>query len=515
MRAHRSFYSLYAVVISIMFLLLLAGAVACAQTNGNDGLIGQTLPASVFTNGSLNVVTGPGTNYTFTGPSLSQNLTFKVSNPGDSEIKLYVAVLRHSQWNVIDSLGTIPPGQTKTFEYPVNFSYNGRTNETDLFAVIGQTRSGFVGYAFNIQEDWTQYETSLKSTLSVVGVASAIVLLAILLVVILGVAAVALTSRHVDDVSGTEYTLRTLFFPITRARPLAEKIADILINPFFWVVELIFGALLILLILNFTLKDIRPDIGILVFVIGGVAALFMPIIFLVIAWFADYYEREPLRFLIAMFMWGVAATFIAFFMNTALSLFFEMILGSGLATVAVAVLIAPVVEETAKGLGVLILSGHHEMDNTFDGILFGFAVGMGFAAVENWLYFATNANPVVVGGLTPWAYTILYRSFLCSLAHGCFTATTGGFIGFFRSRKKLRNFAFAGFIIGLPFAIIMHGLFNFTAIIDSIMQSGMGVPVPVFDPLLTLTVTTIYIIIGILLQLRIKRRLMGQGPKPQ
>jgi len=181
------------------------------------------------------------------------------------------------------------------------------------------------------------------------------------------------------------------------------------------------------------------------------------------------------------------------------------------ASAVLAIFLAPVVEETAKGLGVLIISGHHELDNTFDGILFGFAIGMGFAAVENWLYFAANANPIAVGGLTAWTYTILYRSVLCSLAHGCFTATTGAFVGFFRSHSRLRDFAWAGFLIGLPLAAALHSLFNFTAILDSVIS----MPVPIFDPLLTLVVTTIYIIIGVVLQLQMEKSgRMRREPRP-
>ncbi|HMK46330.1 MAG TPA: PrsW family intramembrane metalloprotease, partial [Methanocella sp.] len=178
--------------------------------------------------------------------------------------------------------------------------------------------------------------------------------------------------------------------------------------------------------------------------------------------------------------------------------------------VGTSVFIAPVVEETSKGFGLLIMAGHHEMDDMFDGILYGFAIGMGFAAIENWLYFAANANPVSAEGLTPWAFNILYRSILCSLAHGGFTAATGGVIGFMKSHKSLRKFAFVGYFFGLPIAILLHGTFNFTAILDGIMQMVTHVPVPVFDPVLTLGMTGIYIILGVILQLKLGKRLKPQ-----
>jgi len=481
-------------VIMLLFTAVFAGGAVAQSTTGND-LTDQSLPVSAFSDGTLEAALLSKTNYSFSDHTSKQNLTLDVTNPTDKKMALYLAMYKDDEWQVIDQIGNITPGDSIHIEYPVTFIYNGHPEETDRFSVIGKTTSGLVGKEFAIGEDWTGYERFLRSSLSVVGLLVAISMLIILTIVLAGVIAVAAITKH-DEVAGKgEYTFWTLFFPLTRARPLAEKIADIVINPFFWGIELFLGAILIAIVFLFTLAIIPSDIGLLVFIIGGVAAIFMPLIFLVVGWLADYYEREPFRFILAMFMWGVMATFVSFFLNTTLDLFVGLLVGSGIASLITAVIIAPVVEETAKGLGLLILSGHHEYDDTFDGIIFGFAVGMGFAAVENWLYFAANANPVTVEGLGPWAFNILYRSVLCSLAHGCFSAATGGAIGFMKSRKSLRSFAFVGFIIGLPIAITMHGIFNFTAILDEIMQVIIGFPVPMFDPVLTLVMTGIYIIL--------------------
>ncbi|WP_148266725.1 PrsW family intramembrane metalloprotease [Methanocella arvoryzae] len=490
---------------ALALLLFLSGTVAQAQGPEN-GLAEQVLPAGSFKDGSLSVRLVSPTHYAFSDPTSSQNLTFDVTNPTDSKVAVYLAVYRDGQWNVLDRIGSVEPGRSAMLEYPVKFKYAGQATETDRFGIIGETASGYVGKTFSVTEDWTEYENTLRSSLSVVGMFIAVVMLAVLLIVMAGVIAVAAATTH-EEVDKGEYTWWTLFFPLMKARPLAEKIANILVHPFFWGMELFLGAILILFVFIIAIATLPSDIGLLVFVIGGVAAIFMPVIFLVICWVSDYYEREPFRFLIAMFMWGILATFISFFLNTTLDLFGSLLLGSGIATLITAVVVAPVVEETAKGLGLLIVSGHHEFDDTFDGILYGFAVGMGFAVVENWLYFAANANPVSVEGLGPWAFNILYRSILCSLAHGCFTAATGGAIGFLKSRRSLRSFGFAGFFLGLPIAIVMHGTFNFMAIIDAIMQSVVGFPVPVFDPVLTLIVTGMYIILGAVLQLRLGEKL--------
>jgi len=477
----------------LAILLLLCVPPALAQTAGD-------VPSTVFQDRGLNVSVGQSS-FTFNQTPANETLSIMVANPTSSPMDVYLEVYQDEQWNMVEKLGSLAAGKSGTFDYPVNFTYSGKSQEVDQFGVVGRTYSGYLGNVFSVTEDWSMYEDALKSSLSFFGVISAAVLIVILIVLVTGAMSIAQRERHGPD---KEYNLRTLFFPITKMRPVAERIADIIINPFFWVIEMALGALLVLLILWFSLHDIRPDIGWLVFIVGGVAAIFMPVIFLIIGWLADYYEREPLRFIVGLFMWGVMATFFAFFINTTISLIAGLVLSAGAADLVVAVLVAPVVEETAKGTGLLILSGHHDFDNVFDGIIFGFSIGMGFAFIENWLYFATNASPVVVGGLVAWAYNILYRSFLCSLAHGCFTAATGVAIGYFKSRTKSTGFAVAGFSMGLPIAILLHGTFNLTAVFDSIMQTAFGVPVPVFDPLLTIVVTGIYIILGAYLQLQMK-----------
>jgi len=488
-------------LLAILFLLAFS-APALAQSSGDT-----TIPASVFSHGTLDVSIGQ-TNFTFNDSHASKTLSIAVRNPTDADMDVYVAIYRNQQWSVVKKLGSIEAGAQKTFSYPVDFTYSGKSVEVDRFGVAAKTYSGYLGAVFSITENWSKYEDALKSSLSFFGVLSAAALLGVLIIIMAGVLSMALHMRYGR---AGEYTLRTLFFPITKMRPWAERIANIVINPFFWVFELALGAVLVILILWFALHDIRPDIGWLVFIVGGVAAVFMPVIFLVIGWLADYYEREPFRFIVGMFMWGVMATFFAFFINTTFSLLAGLVLSSGAASLLIAVLVAPVVEETAKGTGLLILSGHHEYDHVFDGIIFGFAIGMGFAFVENWLYFATNASPVVVGGLGEWAYNILYRSFLCSLAHGCFTGATGGVIGYFKARRKTPGFGVLGFFLGLPIAIFLHGAFNLTAVIDSIMQTAFGVPVPIFDPLLTIVVTVIYICLGAYLQLKMKNKLKSNS----
>jgi len=488
-----------------ILVLLLLTAPALAQTSGDT-----TVQSSVFYHNTLDISISP-TSFAFNDSLAHENLSINVKNNAESRMDVYLAIYQNQQWTVVDKLGSLDPGYEAKFTYPVDFTYTGKTLETDRFGVVGKTAFELQGSAFYITENWSKYEDNLKSTLSVFGGISAAVLLIILAIILSGVLSMAMKMKYVGEEG--EYTLKTLFFPVLRARPWAERIADIVINPFFWLLEMGLGAVLLSLILWFSINGTRPDIGLLIFAVGGAAAVFMPVVFLIIGWLADYYKREPFRFIAGMFMWGILATFFAFFINTTFSLILGLVLSAGFAELVLAVFVAPIVEETSKGLGLLILSGHHEFSGVFDGILYGFAIGMGFAFIENWLYFATNASPIAVGGLGDWTYNILYRSFLCSLAHGCFTGATGALIGFVKVRRKNLGFEGLGFFLGLPIAILLHGSFNLAAYVDSYVNITFGVPMPVFDPILTIVVTVIYICLGIYLQLQIKNRLKNNEIK--
>jgi RsiW-degrading membrane proteinase PrsW (M82 family) len=248
-----------------------------------------------------------------------------------------------------------------------------------------------------------------------------------------------------------------------------------------------------------------------VFLVGGAAAIFMPVVFLVAAWLFKFYRRRPFRLMASMFMWGVMATLVAFLANTACTLLPGMALGKGTALAIAAVVVAPIVEETSKGTGALIMSGRREFGGMLDGILYGFVIGMGFAFIESWLYFAANANPVAAGGIGGWAFDILYRSIICSLAHGCFTGATGGMVGYFKARQLVEGFAFEGFRRGLPIAMALHSTFNAVALLGSAIPAVFGIPLPLFDPLLTLIIVVFYICLGVYLQLKEKRIRLRAG----
>ena len=176
----------------------------------------------------------------------------------------------------------------------------------------------------------------------------------------------------------------------------------------------------------------------------------------------DLYEREPLRYVVPVFLWGFAvATTVSLVFNTLFELTLSSVTSVKTANFFTAVAVAPVVEECSKGLALLLIffvaylarrrSGLIEFAGVMDGIVYGSAVGFGFALAEDILY-----------GLQFGAETFVVRRILGGFAHAAFTSLTGIGIGLIPWVRH-RALAFVPPLLGLLGAILLHATFNFTA----------------------------------------------------
>jgi protease PrsW len=176
----------------------------------------------------------------------------------------------------------------------------------------------------------------------------------------------------------------------------------------------------------------------------------------------DLYEREPLRYVIAVFVWGFAvATTISLFFNTLFELTLSSVTSVKTADFFTAVVAAPVVEECSKGLALLLIffvaylarrkSGLIEFAGVIDGIVYGSAVGFGFALAEDLLYYAQFG-----------AETFVMRRVFGGFAHAAFTSLTGIGVGMipFVHHKIFKPIPP---LLGLLGAITLHATFNITA----------------------------------------------------
>ena len=134
-----------------------------------------------------------------------------------------------------------------------------------------------------------------------------------------------------------------------------------------------------------------PLIGLVLSVLFGVIPM---VIYAAALTLFDPYEKEPPLLMVGVFLWGlIVAAGSALLINTAFGIGFVFLTGSeALAMGGTAVVVAPLVEETVKGLAVLgvFLYFRHEFDSVVDGVIYGSLVGFGFAAAENVNYIATS-----------------------------------------------------------------------------------------------------------------------------
>ena len=177
---------------------------------------------------------------------------------------------------------------------------------------------------------------------------------------------------------------------------------------------------------------------------------------------ADRFEAEPWRFLVTAFLFGaLISTGLALIANTVGGAILMGLTDHESATVLTAVLIAPVTEETFKGLFLLAMWWfmRREFNGLTDGIVYAGVVAAGFAFTENIQYFATAALEHGLGGF---AATFVMRGVLSPFLHPMFTTLTGIGVGL-AAASSSRTVRVVAPIAGWCAAVFGHGLWNLSA----------------------------------------------------
>ncbi|MCI4671418.1 MAG: PrsW family glutamic-type intramembrane protease [Bacteroidia bacterium] len=184
------------------------------------------------------------------------------------------------------------------------------------------------------------------------------------------------------------------------------------------------------------------------------AVALAPVIFIMTyIYLRDEYEREPLKYLIVTFVLGVLAAIPVIYIGRFLQTTFNIDKDGGFEQLIIYSFF--VVAFTEEWMKYLVLRWynypHKEFDEPYDGIMYGSAVALGFAAIENLLYvFTSEGNGLEIG---------LFRMFTAVPAHATFGVIMGYFVG--KAKFLPKRHPFWERMKGLFAAILFHGLYDY------------------------------------------------------
>jgi RsiW-degrading membrane proteinase PrsW (M82 family) len=158
----------------------------------------------------------------------------------------------------------------------------------------------------------------------------------------------------------------------------------------------------------------------------------------------DSYKLIALRAILLAVGAGAAAALVGYTLNVSL----RPALGLDIARYSVYV--APVLEELLKAVYIAWLLGRNKVGFVVDAATYGFAVGTGFAFIENIYYLQLNANPTI--------WTWIVRGFGTALMHGGTTAILAMISRSVQNRAPV--FRLSLMLPGLAVAVVLHSLYN-------------------------------------------------------
>ena len=235
-----------------------------------------------------------------------------------------------------------------------------------------------------------------------------------------------------------------------------------------YVLGMLGGGLLLLLVFiipAFLSKESGAELSAML--TGAVYALPPLIIYLWIPWIIDRYDPEPWWCLLLALAWGgIAACGFSALINTAVHITGNAVGGKAFGDILGACVSAPLVEEFFKGLAVfgMFFFMRRQFDGVVDGVIYATFAALGFAAVENIIYYSNAAREggdALVG-------TVVVRGILGPWGHPLYTSMTGLGFGISRETNKawLKWLAPIG---GYFFAAFLHSVWNLAATLSNLL----------------------------------------------
>ena len=206
------------------------------------------------------------------------------------------------------------------------------------------------------------------------------------------------------------------------------------------------------------------SVGIVPAVIASVVAFVPAILYLLPLIWLDRYDPEPIWLLGLAFAWGaLVAVIVSFIINTTFGVAVGIAVSPEAGQAVGAVMSAPIFEEASKGLGLVILLVFFRryFDDILDGIVFAGVIALGFATVENVLYYGRAIGESGMAGLV---VLFVMRGILSPFAHVTFTSMTG--IGCGIARESHNGFVKILMpVIGYFAAVALHAVWNGLAVL--------------------------------------------------
>jgi len=193
----------------------------------------------------------------------------------------------------------------------------------------------------------------------------------------------------------------------------------------------------------------------------AIGPLIIFVLFLMYIWYRDKYEKEPKAYVLLMFIWGAVSAVIALSVESTLG-----ITGNNFLAMVVFV---PIWEEALKGIGLLWFSKNPEYEGIMDGLVYGTAVGAGFALASDVFY----GLSLLSTGLASAVAAVIARAIVEPVSHPFFSGYLGAEIGKINVKIPTKSGGHlelkikgkeASLFLSFLTVVLMHSIWNYIAV---------------------------------------------------
>ena len=194
--------------------------------------------------------------------------------------------------------------------------------------------------------------------------------------------------------------------------------------------------------------------------------LLISFIFIIVVRALDVFETESFKNILKAFVYGMLSTILTLYLVSISDtiIWYSLGFSEGSPRLISAVIDAPVFEEISKGLLLLLFIKRKkdEIDTLADYLVYGTTIGLGFEFIENLFYITEGYGQLSF--IDSWFNQLDYRLIASGGTHGFYTAWVGLGLWFIQRTSFINKKIY--FISCLFIAITLHGINNFSAILD-------------------------------------------------